>query len=279
MISPEANAVAPNEIVENVSNGHGYWAFMPKHPAEFGEQAANMAEYGDFLELRDVVGMAAQNGSVLVKGAPGSGKSHLVRELQTSAVVYDVPAFCLTTQVNAGKRGGIDNIRGPIEEFKQGVGDGQGLVILDNVDYLGYKGRSRRVTPAAEYAASAREMFGEILDDPHLAVVGTAHNDEWRAGRWTWNNPDIDVPAQEAMDGFASQAVFEGKMSLVGLAHILHNRGAPLGVAARTIRELNSYDKARFFYANHIDPDLYLTDPEAAVAEIEAGRQQRTTRN
>jgi hypothetical protein len=279
MINPDIVSSNPIEITANVANGQGYWMFTPRAPRSFGEQAGAMAEYGDFSELGGVISMAAESGSVLVKGAPGSGKSHLVRELQTSAVVHNVPTFCLTTHVNAGKRTGIENVREPLAQFAETIDEGgQGLIILDNVDFLGYKGSSRRATPTAEYAEQARALFGELIDDPRFAVIGTAHDDAWREGRWTWDDPRIDVPAREALELFGSQAVFEGKMSLVGLAHILHGRGFNLGTAARTIRELRGQDRANFFHANHIDPDAYLADPQAAIAEIEAGRQARIKR-
>jgi hypothetical protein len=278
MITPDLAPSSVPEIQENLANGYGYWAFTPEDPKSFADQAEQMREYGDFLETGTVIDLAHENGSVLVQGAPGAGKSHLVRELQMAAVINNVPTFCLTTHINGGKKTGIDNIEEPFAQFKEAVGDGQGLVILDNIDYLGYRGSSRTRSVSSRYANAVEAKVDELHADPHLVTVGTAHNDEWREGYWTWNDPNVDDPAKSVLESFGSQLVFEGNMALVGLAHIMANKGHGLGESARAIRNLHSEGRAKFFYANHVDPSEYLADPVAALAKLHAGRNERLKR-
>lgn len=73
-------------------------------------------------------------------------------------------------------------------------------------------------------------------------------------------------------------------MALVGLAHILQARNLArkegespitLGKAAQVIRMLHASGRANFFHANHLDVDLFLEDPKAAIDNIEKGRTQR----
>lgn len=295
MITPDVPAPSNAEITQDISSGNGYWYFLPEHAQGVATGLSGVAEYGTFSEIPAIVEEAQTYGSTLVQGAAGSGKSHLVRELLTGCVVNDVPCFCLTMQVNASKpREGLGNAQEQLTDFREAVGDNGGVVILDNIDFLGYKGHSRRAGQSAEYAKGAQEMVAGLLEDPRMTVIGTAHDDIWRQGRWTWDNPDIDEPAKAVLDSFGSRLVFEGRMSLVGLAHILHQRNQvfqagevtdpgmraiDLGTAAKVIRVLRASGRANFFHAQHLDPHLFLSDPKAAIAKIEAGRTMRATKH
>jgi hypothetical protein len=275
MISPELAGPAPVNIIENPSNGNGYWYSLPDAPVPLAEGLEAAAQYGTFNELPAIVDMAEANGSVLVQGAPGAGKSHLVRELQTSFVVNDVPCFCLTVHVNGGKASGVEVMKEQLGIFQEATRDTGGVVILDNVDYVGYRGSSRTRSASTRYAEGLESTVAELAANPSIVTIATGHNDDWREGRWKWNDPAIDGPAGRIMDQFGSQLVFEGGMSLVGLAHVMHNRGFRLGEAARTIRALKGMDRANFFHANHVDPAEFAANPAAAIAKIEAGRQER----
>jgi hypothetical protein len=299
MINPALGGPVPGEILENPRNGNGYWAFVPEEPSSFADHVELMGADGEFLETKEVLDTAFENGSVLVRGEPGAGKSHLVREIQTLAVANNVPVFCLTTHISAGKATGIENAREPFAAFSEAVGeDGEGVVILDNIDYLGYRGTSRTRGASTKFANAASEFMDELLADGRFAVVGTAHNDEWREAHWKWDDPAIDDKAKEVLDKFDSEVVFEGKMSLMGLVHVIMGKNGknvaaanaaaaergedpavrPINIAqaARVVRGLRGTGRANFFHANHLDPDYYLKDPEAALAKIQEGRDKRT---
>ncbi|HEV7455093.1 MAG TPA: AAA family ATPase [Candidatus Saccharimonadales bacterium] len=275
MISPELAGPAPVNITENLANGNGYWYALPESPAPLAEGLEAVGQYGTFNELSTIVDMGQANGSVLVQGAPGAGKSHLVRELQTGCVVNDVACFCLTVHVNGGKASGVEVMNEQLGTFREAVQGTGGVVILDNVDYVGYRGSSRTRSASRRYAEGLEATVADLAADPSIVTIATGHNEAWREGRWTWNDPAIDEPAARIMEQFDSQLVFEGGMSLVGLAHVMSARGFRLGQAARTIRALKYMDRANFFHANHVDPGVFEEDPVAAIAQIEAGRRER----
>jgi hypothetical protein len=207
----------------------------------------------------------------------------------TAADLNQLPAFCLYMHINAGSRHGIDNIRPYIDDFRDKVEyTGGGLVVLENADYAGYrsgsKNRSRSRTVAAEYADAANQLVTELVSDEHLAVLGTAHDDAWREGKWNWKDVAIDGPAASILAKFSAQMEFEGRMPLNALAHVLRERNAAraedepkisLGKAARVIRLLHQSGRANFFYANHLPVDQFLADPNGAIREIERGRDIR----
>jgi hypothetical protein len=258
--------------------------FIPDEPVTFGEGSGQLRDYGDFTEIRPIVDELTQSLAVLVEGAPGSGKSHLIRDIQTGCLDSNIPALCLSMHVNAGSRQGAENAAEIVSEFRDKVGDNGGLIILDNADFVGYKGHSRSRSRAVEYAQAIHPLVKDILEDPKMAVLATVHDNAWREGRWKWADQQIDEPAQLILDAFPSRFTFEGKMSLVGLAHILQmrniaraetDRPISLGQAAQVIRMLNRTGRANFFHANHLPVKMFLQNPDDAIAHIERGREER----
>lgn len=282
---PQTIQPAPDELIEDKRNGFGYWSFTPANGVPLGEGLPEVAKYGDFIEMREVVDELAHNKGVLVAGAPGSGKSHLVADLQTASIVNNVPAFCLMMHINSGKASGLENIKPALKDFTDRADQtGGGVVILDNLDMLGYRGKSRTRTRSTGYAQAALPIVKDLLDKPNIAVVGTIHDDAWREGRWTWDDEAIDGPAHAVLEAFPTRLEFEGKMALVGLAHILKLRNAQrsegqtdisLGRAAQVIRLLHRAGRANFWHANHLEIPLFLENPQAAIDKIEQGRAER----
>lgn len=271
-----AEFYANNEPFADRSNGNGYWYFLGNPESNVADHLADVAGYGLFLEAPALLSNAQKYGSVLLEGAPGSGKTNIFREIQEASVAYDVSCFGLTMHVNSGKSSGIENVRSHLEAFRQHVAATGGIVLFDNADYVGYKGHSRRQNAAKRYAAEASGYLGEIIADPNLLVIGSAHDARWRMGHWTWGDPAIDQSAHQFIDSFASRLPFRGQVALVGLVEVMERRGVERAKAARVIRGLRLLQMADFFHANHVQPDRFLTDPVSAVAEIEAGRALRT---
>jgi hypothetical protein len=276
------------EINEDKRNGLAYSSFLPSPSAPINETLRDVGDYGDFTETPEIVDELLAHRHVLVSGAPGSGKSHLVKEIQMGCIANSLPVFVLSMHINAGKTDGVERIQPHLDEFIDKTREtGGGLVILDNLDYVGYKGKSRTVGKAAQYAESAQDMVEGLLAEPSLVVMGTIHDETWREGRWSWQNEDVDGPARAILEAFPVTVTFEGKMALVGLAHILRARNfswdredpkpiISLGKAAQVIRLLRATNRANFFHANHLDVELFLRDPDAAIRQIEQGRQSRS---
>lgn len=277
-IHNQQRALNSHEIVEDQRNGFAYWQFSPDKPEAIHEGLQGIAEYSGFKDTAGILQQAEQFGSVLIEGAPGAGKSHLVRELQEGAFINNVPAFCLTMHINQGKPEGIQNIHAPFEAFRTVAAETGGLVILDNVDMVGYKGKSKRGPAVAKYAADTAAFVRDIAADPSLITIATGHDELWREGRWVWNRPDVDIPANEVLDSFGARAVFEGKMTLAGLAGVLHEKGHRFDVAAKGVRKMREQGVADFFHANHLDLDAYMADSTAAVTVIEEKRAAMRTR-
>ena len=274
------------EFQENKRNGYGYWAAIPQPSAPLDEALPEVGYHHDFTEVPHIIDLLVENRSVLVKGAPGSGKSHLLRDVASAAVMNNLPTFYLYMHINGGKRDGIKNISDALDDFRDRTRyTGGGLVILDNLDYIGYRGhRGRSRSAATEHAQDTEELVTDLLGDKNLAVLATAHDNAWREGKWTWDDPAINKPAWRIIEAFNEQLVFEGKMALMGLTHILRERNLdrcghesqiPTGRAAHVIRLLRASGRANFFHANHLDIDLFLEDPNAAIAAIEQEREIR----
>lgn len=283
---------SPQEIHEDKRNGYGYWMYTPESPVSFPEALPELRNYGGFTELPAIVDEVDKSRRVLLLGEPGSGKSHLVRDLQVGCAINSVPAFCLTVHINAGKKDGVQNIKPQIEEFRvKSKEAGGGLLILDNIDYIGYKGGSRNFVKAEAYSKNFQPLIEDLFTDESLYILATAHDESWREGRWAWHNEAIDGPAKAALEAFPSQLTFEGKMALEGLAQILLSRKpsieegkeevnnlvdkVSIGDATKVMLELSKMGRANFFHANHLELEKFLKDPDAAIQEIDHGRQLR----
>lgn len=109
------------------------------------------------------------------------------------------------------------------------------------------------------------------LNDSSFKVLGTAHDDEWRKGRWTWKDPEIDEPAQRVLSAFSEKIVITGELTDFGVQETLaerelHNDEVFHSQIARD--GLNT-----FFFVRHLVPASYMQDAEGEIARIRAVRQ------
>lgn len=294
MTSPDILAEtlsSSQEVHEDKRNGYGYWMYTPESPVSFAEALPELRNYGGFTELPAIIDAVDKARRILLIGEPGSGKSHLVRDLQVDCAINSVPAFCLTVHINGGKKDGVQNIKPQLEEFRTKTKASGGLLILDNIDYIGYKGGSRNFGKAEAYAREFQPLIADLITDESLYILATAHDEPWREGRWAWRNELIDGPARATLEAFPSKLTFEGKMALEGLAQILLSRKpgteaddeavnnridkVSIGDATKVMLELSKLGRANFFHANHLELEKFLKDPDTAIQEIDQGRQLR----
>jgi hypothetical protein len=290
MAAPNLELTSHNqgELTEDRRNGHGVWMYLPKNPVPLAEGLPQVGEFGGFTELPQIVHGLATDRTVLVEGPPGSGKSHLVEDVLQSSIVHDVPVFALSMHINGGLGEGPELVKPQLEKFRDATTETGGLVILDNVDYVGYRGggRNRRRSRATDYAKQVAPFALDLLKDTKLAVMGTAHDAAWREGQWTWIDEAIDKPAHEILEGFNSRMVFEGNMALRSLAYLIRERDAErhidpaskaisTGEAALVMRKLHGLGRANFFHARHLDPQAFLEDERREIARIDIERDKR----
>lgn len=278
---------SPQEVQENRKNGFGYYMYLPAETQSFSEAIPEL-EKRAFTELPEILEQLKESHRVLLGGEPGSGKSHLISYLLVDCITNSVPVFALNVHINGGSRSGIDNIMPEIEQFRAKSKEAKGgLLILDNIDFVGYKGRSRGHGESVDYAKAFQPFIDSLFDDDNVYILATSHDEAWREGRWTWSDERIDMPARAVLDTFPVKLDFEGKMALSGLLEVIMKREfeyeqkegrsnkASLGDATKVMLELQSMNRANFFHANHLDINKFLEHPHQAIQEIDQGRNER----
>ncbi len=262
-------------FIRKEANGFGYELWLPDAPRSFDDVESLSEQRGIFQEVGRITQtlQATQEGGLLIWGEPGVGKSHIRDDLVVRAALeQDVPYLSLTMHINGGHTEGPKRAATAIRML-QSASDSKKLIIFDNIDFIGYRGhRSRTRTKASRYASEIEEVISGALADPNLAAVGTAHDPSWRAGRWTWDDPTIDEPAQRTLDAFTETMELSGDLTDFGMIETLYERGTNNLVDVATLYARDGLKT--FFYVNHLDPELYKESPERAIAEIRHRREE-----
>lgn len=283
LLRPEQSVPPKDIFYENRQNGHGIDYFVPSQARQITREVMTDLDGTTFLEVPEVMRSLVGSKSVLIEGEPGSGKSHLVEDLKMVCATNGVPYFSLALHINGGKRAGPQIARESLAEFKSLLAQrdptATPIVILDNVDYLGYRGSSRSRTRTDEFAREMAGLINELMADESLLVLGSAHDDDWREGRWAWGG-EINAVSQHVVESFAARLSFEGSLSLMGLIDVVRNRHPDYvgGRAIRLVRLLKTMGLASYFYAKHTDLDSLEADPDAELARVQAGRAERKHR-
>lgn len=269
--APELNGT----FVRKSSNGFGYEFWVPERPKSLdtirppeNDGTIVFSELGRIVSTLQTI----QGGGLLVWGEPGSGKSHLRDDLVVhGGIKQQVPYLTVSLHINGGNPKGPERLSEAIDTLSS-AGDGKKLVVFDNVDYLGYKGKSRRQRQTKEYAEQVSEIIRDTIATPEYAVVGIAHDPDWRAGRWRWNNPQIDTPAHSALEAFGTQYAFQGTLTNFGVEDTLRERG----IQDEEFSALLAADESlrTFFYAGHLEPAAFRASPQAEMKRIADVRQQ-----
>jgi hypothetical protein len=264
-------------VLANKSNGQGFFQYTPNEPVSFTAAASelNGCVVPRFLEFGKILDLGLIDKSVLLEGAPGSGKSNICQDVERCCQKFGVPLLRFSVHINAGTTRHAEQTVALVEEFTRQGGDVPGIFILDNADYVGYKGTSRTRSNAAEYAGAVVPAFIRAIDESNVFSVGTSHDEVWRRNKWQWNDPAIDVPAQDLLDAYASKVSFHGGMQVEAVRELLEARNIGEETAEKILRFLGHKGLMMFHYANHLDPELFMSDPEVAIARVHAGRAER----
>ncbi len=265
------------ELVEDKRNGHGYVMFEPYTPTSPHANEATITGCVSqrFLEIPYVMQKALDAGSVLLEGSPGAGKSNILQDLERCSRLASTPLLRIALHINAGTTRTIEQSVTMLQQYQERFQDIGGMLLLDNVDYGGYKGSKRTRKNAFEYAEAVLPVLTDTVQSNHIVAIGTAHDDRWRESKWQWNDPLINSHASNLLEAFQSRHDFQGSMTEDSLRELLEHRSGNVDTAEKVTRKLGELGLLSFYYGNHVNPDEFISDPEAALNRVEVGRRER----
>lgn len=267
-----------NELIIEKGNGKGYLYHEPLTDKENKDVLASLANdpEGRFSEIATIVGLAAVQGSVLLEGPPGAGKSNICHDIEARMIKIGAPLLRISMHINAGTLRHAEKTTELLNTYRTRENSGiTRLFMLDNADYGGYRGSSRTRNNAAEYAQCVIPELIKAVSDEKLTVLGTAHDEIWRQSKWTWGDSSIDAPARELLEAFNTRYEFMGAMPKEAVRKLLTQRGADDEVARHTAHFLAQAGLLNFFYANHVDYEQFMLDKAQALQSVKDGRDER----
>lgn len=232
---------------------------------------------------------AALGSNLAIEGCPGAGKSHLTKDLIIASIGLQRPVFALKTHIAFGKKNAMDSRAEDMLEFIDGQKQ-KPLVILDNVDFLGYKG-SHRTKPNAEKALDTYgRVIRSLVDSPSVSVIGIIHTLDWRETHWSEGWPDISQRATDIIEDLGDPVKFNGEMDYKRARRHMARIGIDSERAKRLLNAVQSVTGELLFrHVHHLDRHLSAvndeggmrrrSDDEQAVARaiksIDAGTRQK----
>jgi hypothetical protein len=268
---------SPENIIEDRSNGAGTLFFQPPEPnpprdLQYTNTDNSSARFVNFYKI---IEQSIIYKSLLLEGAPGSGKSNLCQDLEMAVLSSNVPLLRITLHINAGTlRKAVTTLK-LLDTFEEQSKKNGGMFILDNVDYPGYKGSSRTRKSAAQYSEIIVPRLTQLVNSPFSTALGTCHDEQWRVNKWQWNDPVIDNPSKDLLKAYKVKLKFMGKMKSRGVTELLINKGIAEERAHNVTRKLGELGMLNFHVANHIDIDLFETNSKQAIKNIMEGRKER----
>jgi len=265
------------EFLEDKRNGRGFVQFTPDKPVDVASVSEKLSTCVEprFSEFRAILSRAIEHSSVLLEGAPGSGKSNVMQDMERCSRSIGIPFLRIAMHINAGTTRTVDETIDRVSRFRAYTQEHRSFFFLDNVDYGGYRGSSRTRNNANSYAEAVLPVLADTVSDPRVVTVGTAHDELWRIGKWLWKDPEIDTPSTELIQSFNARYPFDGHMPEPAIVELLQYRGLEVHRANRIARSLGSVGLSKFFIGNHIDAELYESDASEAIRVVDTGRAER----
>lgn len=187
----------------------------------------------DFIFRHDadqVVDLLLANGSCLIEGGVGVGKSHLVNDVGgiAQSPELDMPTLVLSAHKNTGSKRGVKHALDVLTEFEDEVGD-EGLIIIDNIDMYAYSGSSakRQYSLAQKHTEVAQHILGLVQNPDAPFVCATSHDSAWRDSHWLYSlkrnleNDEVTPVASALLGAFSVKHSFPGLLEEVVAERIL----------------------------------------------------------
>lgn len=270
-LTPQGN------VIEDKRNGYGYLLFepdMPVSPSANGDTISGCVSQR-FLEMPRIMQKALDTGSVLLEGKPGAGKSNILQDFERCSRFVGTPVLKISVHINAGTTRTIEETVHLLENYQERFRDIGSVLLVDNVDYGGYKGKKRTRKNALQYAEAVLPVLTKAVEDTGITAIGTAHDELWRQNKWEWSDPLINKSGRDLLEAFSSRYEFAGDMSEHSLRELLEHRSGSANKAEEITSRLGELGLLSFYYGNHIDPDEFLKDERSALNAVEEGRKKR----
>ncbi len=171
------------EVYTNKKNGYGIEIIYGPNGID-----SPLNDDGNFTEFDSIISTARQFDAVRVQGQPGAGKSEILTAIHLAAYREGISSLFLKSHINGGNYNGLQNIRPMLEDYLDHTKHLGGLILLDNLDFIGYKGKRTRVS-ATNYSTDYNKFLGSLTNrDDRNILIATTHTDEWRNGNWQWES-------------------------------------------------------------------------------------------
>lgn len=226
-----------------------------------------------FFDYSKYQGALANSSGILLSGEPGAGKSHIVDDVFNGALGKDKNCLLIRCHINGSSRKGRDYTTTLIEQL---IESGNGLLILDNVDFSIYTGsrNNRSKAKVKEYGQFLKQVI-DLSMSQSLSMFATCHNKEWR-------NSHSSIAEHEKWftdllpSYYFNKEFFDGNISLLNAVDILVRKGYALDKSTQIAQSLQDLGGLSFRNAYHMDahsPDI--SDVRVALDQIETTKQQK----